>query len=126
MHFQNGKPSPKEMRCQNSILTICRKDNKMKPIAKMMTASAVALSTLAFVAMATSAAQAGEYCNTNTSGMRGCGFSSLEQCQAAMSGIGGTCARDPYYTNASTALAYQPRQTRSRSALRPAKHSVQH
>jgi hypothetical protein len=58
--------------------------------------------------------------------MRGCGFSSLEQCQASMSGIGGTCARDPYYTNVSTALAYQPKQTRSRSALGPAKHSVQH
>jgi hypothetical protein len=97
----------------------------MKPISKLMTASAAALGTLAFMAIAAPAAYAGEYCSINTSGMRGCGYSSLEQCQASTSGTGGTCMRDPYYNNASTALAYQPKQTRSRSALRPAKQSVE-
>ncbi|HEX9468216.1 MAG TPA: DUF3551 domain-containing protein [Bradyrhizobium sp.] len=101
----------------------------MKSISKVLTASA-ALSTLAFVAMATPAAQAGEYCSTNSSGMRGCGYTSLEQCKASMAGINGTCDRDPYYTNAnsgnaSAAMAYQPKQTHSRSALRPAKQSVE-
>jgi hypothetical protein len=98
----------------------------MKSISRMITASAAALSALAVVAMATPGVQAGEYCSTNTSGMRGCGYSSLEQCQASTSGVGGTCARDPYYNNTTSALAYQPKQTRSRSELRPAKQSVAH
>jgi Protein of unknown function (DUF3551) len=97
----------------------------MKTTSKLMTAS-VALAALALVAIATPAARAGEFCSTNTSGMRGCGYTSLEQCQASMSGVGGTCARDPFYKDASTALAYQPKQTRSRSALRPAKQAVEH
>jgi hypothetical protein len=96
----------------------------MKPISKTMTASAAALSTFVIVAVAAPAAHAGEYCSTNTSGMRGCGYSSLEQCQASTAGTSATCARDPYYSN--TALAYQPKQTRSRSPLRPAKRSVEH
>jgi hypothetical protein len=126
MHFWNEKPSRKKRSCQNSILANLLKGQEMKPILGMMTVSAAALSTLAFVAMATPLAQAGEFCATNTSGMRGCGYSSLEQCRASMSGIGASCGRDPYYDNASTALAYQPKQTRSRSALRPAKQSVEH
>ena len=91
----------------------------MTPISKLMTASALALCTAAFV-FAAPAAQAGEYCSTNTSGMRGCGFSSLEQCQAAMSGQTGTCSRDPYLQDSKQALAYQPKQTRAR------KHAVEH
>jgi hypothetical protein len=96
----------------------------MKSISRMITASAAALSTLAFVAIATPTAHAAEYCSTNTSGMRGCGYSSMEQCQATISGLAGTCVRDPFYTN--TALAYQPKQTGSRSAVRPAKQSIEH
>jgi hypothetical protein len=45
----------------------------MKSIAKMITASAAALSAFALVAMAAPVAQAGEYSVTNTSGMLGCG-----------------------------------------------------
>jgi hypothetical protein len=88
---------------------------KMKPVTKMISASAAALCTLAFVAIAAPAAHAGEYCRTDTSGMRGCGFSSLEQCQASASGVGGTCARDPFYDYTKSALAYKPKQTSSRS-----------
>src|ERR1700736_3501244 len=90
---------------------------KMKSMQDNMTVTAAALSTLAFVAMATPAAQAGEYCSTNSSGMRGCGFSSLEQCKASMAGINGTCDRDPFYKDANSALAYQPKLTRSRTTL---------
>ena len=94
---------------------------KMKTIAKMIAASAAALTTLAFVTIAAPAAQAGEYCSTNTSGMRGCGFSTLEQCQASVSGIGsGPCMRDPFYGN-TNALAYQPKHAGARSELRPTK-----
>jgi hypothetical protein len=98
----------------------------MKSFSKMMTASAAALSTFAFIAMATPAAQAGEFCNTNTSGMRGCGFSTMEQCKATISGTGGDCARDPFYKNTDNAMAYQPKRTHSRSAIRPVAQTVEH
>lgn len=76
----------------------------MKSIAKMITASAAALSTFALVAMAAPAAQAGEYCVTSTSGTRGCGHATIEQCQASAAGGLRTCGRDPYFTNPSDAL----------------------
>ena len=95
----------------------------MRLTSKMMTASAAALCSFAAIAIATPAAQAGEYCITNTSGMRGCGYSSLEQCKAAVSGLSGTCARDPFYGNA--ALAYEPKQTGTRRVLSPTKRSVE-
>jgi hypothetical protein len=41
-------------------------------ISKVMTASAAALCTLAFVSFAAPAARAGEFRSTDTSGMRGC------------------------------------------------------
>ena len=93
----------------------------MKSIHKMMSAAA-ALSTLAFVGFAAPPALAGEYCSVNTSGMRGCGYATLEQCKATMSGGLGSCMRDPFYNDASaklksasasTALAYQPTQHRA-------------
>jgi hypothetical protein len=96
-------------------------ERKMKPISKMITASAAALSALALVAIAAPAAHAGEYCITNISGMRGCSFASMEQCLATVSGMAGTCARDPFYSNPNNALAYQPKQSRARSELHPTK-----
>ena len=96
----------------------------MKPISKMMTASAAGLSTLVLVTMAAPAAHAGEYCSTNTSGMRGCGFASLEQCQASISGISATCARDPFYKPESNAMAYHPKQAHPRSTRHAAKQPV--
>jgi hypothetical protein len=78
----------------------------------MIPASAAALSAFALVAMAAPAAQAGECCMTNTSEMRGCGYATIEQCQASAAGGLGTCGRDPYFANPSdalpnNALAYQ-------------------
>jgi uncharacterized membrane protein len=75
-----------------ALAHVLNRKKTMKSIQKIMTASA-ALSALAFVAFASPAAQAGEDCSTNTSGMRGCGFATLEQCKASMSGITGTCDR---------------------------------
>ena len=60
------------------------------------------------------AAIAGEYCVPNTSGMRGCGFATLQQCLDSLSGTAGSCARDPFYDPGS-ALAYQPKQGHSHS-----------
>ena len=84
-------------------------------------------------AMSTSPAQAGEYCRTDVSGhMTSCPYDSMEQCQAAASGIGGDCFRDPKlsgsgasYTNSlgnyGHALAYQPYEKGSRG-MRRARH----
>jgi hypothetical protein len=90
----------------------------MKSIHTMM--SAAALSTLAFVAFAAPAAQASEYCGVDDSGMRGCGYATLEQCLVTLSGRHGTCMRDPFYDDASAklkgvsnALAYQPKHGRA-------------
>jgi hypothetical protein len=46
------------------------------------------------------AAVAGEYCLSNSSGMRGYGFTALQQFLDALSGTAGTCARDPSYQDA--------------------------
>jgi uncharacterized protein DUF3551 len=79
----------------------------MKSIQKSM-AAAVAFSALAVVAFVAPASQAGEFCSVNSSGMRGCGFDTLAQCKASMSGQNGTCMRDPYLQDARSVLAYQP------------------
>jgi hypothetical protein len=88
-------------------------------ISKLMTASAAALCTMAFVSFAAPAAQAGEFCSTDTSGMRGCGYTTLAQCQASMSGKNGTCARDPFYKDPKEALAQAPKQ---QGSANPVKH----
>ena len=84
----------------------------MKSISKRMHISAVALCAAVAAGFAAPAAQAGEFCSTNMSGMRGCGFSTLEQCLASMSGQAGTCARDPFYKDPREALAYHPKHGR--------------
>jgi hypothetical protein len=95
--------------------------NKMKQFWKLTAAPATTLLALAFVAMATpAAASPNEYCRTDSSGMRSCGCSSMEQCQAMSSGRGGSCARDPFLPTASDALAYQPKHSHSKSARKPA------
>jgi hypothetical protein len=79
------------------------------------------LFALALVAMATPAsAGPNEYCRQDiTSGMRSCGFSSLEQCQAMSAGRGGDCYRDPFLANTSNALAYQPKSSPAKSVRKP-------
>jgi hypothetical protein len=77
-------------------------------------AVAAAVRVLTLVAIPTSAL-AGEYCLTNTSGMRGCGFTTLQQCLDTVSGRAGTCDRDPFYKDPNSALAYQPKGSHSRN-----------
>src|SRR5258708_34651094 len=102
----------------------------MKQFWKVPVAPATAVFAMAFVGMATRAS-AGDYCMTNTSGMRSCGYSTMEQCQAGVAGVFGNCYRDPFLPgenaakNAasngtpSNALAYQPRHARSHPAKTP-------
>jgi hypothetical protein len=93
----------------------------MKQLLKLTIAPASALFALALVAMATPAsAGPNEYCRQDiTSGMRSCGFSSLEQCQAMSAGRGGDCYRDPFLANTSNALAYQPKSSPAKSVRKP-------
>lgn len=78
-------------------------------ISKVLTASAAALCTLAFVSFAAPSAKAGEFCSTDSSGMRGCGYETLAQCQATQAGKNGSCAPDPFFKNPKDALAYSPK-----------------
>ncbi len=95
----------------------------MKTLSKVMTASAAVFGTLAFMAMAAPAGQAGEFCMTDSSGMRGCGYESMEQCHASAAGKNGSCNRDPFYKDASNALA-QVKQTHSHTLLHSKKRVV--
>jgi hypothetical protein len=96
----------------------------MKQLLKMAAAPATALFALTWVAMATpAAASQNEYCRIDygSAGMRLCSFSTLEQCQAMVSGRVGTCVRDPFLPDSnSNALAYQPKHGRSNSVKKPA------
>jgi hypothetical protein len=85
-------------------------EKKMKQLLRLTVALATGLFALALASITTPASAAtNEYCRQDvTSGMRSCGFATMEQCQAMSSGRGGTCFRDPYMTDTS-AYAYQPK-----------------
>jgi hypothetical protein len=97
----------------------------MKQLLKIYAAPATALFAMAFVATATPAAAASpvDYCRTDTtSGMRGCGYTSLEQCRTMSSGRGGSCYENPFPEGgsaSSSAYAYQPKHPVSKPARRP-------
>ena len=97
----------------------------MKQLLKIYAAPATALFAMAFVATATPAAAASpvDYCRTDTtSGMRGCGYTSLEQCRTMSSGRGGSCYENPFPESggaSSSAYAYQPKHPVSKPARRP-------
>lgn len=105
-----------------------RDEMKTKQILKISAAPAGVLCALAFFSTATPAAAAPvDYCRTDTSGMRGCGFSSLEQCQAMASGRGSNCYENPFPAGASgkassSAYAYQPKHHASKGARKPVEH----
>ena len=82
----------------------------MQHLFRLSAAPMAGLWAMALVAVATPAS-AGEYCRQDAiSGMRSCGYATIEQCQAMSSGIGGTCYRDPFLpqAGASSAYAYAP------------------
>jgi hypothetical protein len=110
---------------------------KTKQILKISAAPAGVFCALVFFSAATPAAAAPvDYCRTDTSGMRGCGFSSLEQCQAMASGRGSNCYENPFAEGskasssgsasssgkASSAYAYQPKHHASKGARKPVAH----
>lgn len=92
-------------------------ENMMKEFLKATTAPAAALlAAIVFGAMTTPDASAAEFCRKDVTGhMTGCGFDSMEQCQAASAGIGGDCFRDPSLSDSSNnAYAYHPASPRAR------------
>lgn len=103
-----------------------------KEILKTGAAPAAIFGALAFFSTATPAAAAPvDYCRTDTSGMRGCGYSSLEQCQSMASGRGSNCYENPFPEGASasgkasnSAYAYQPKHHASKGARRPVEPRV--
>lgn len=80
----------------------------------------IAFSTMAIAALAgatlLSAAEpvaAGkyEYCREDySSGMRQCGFNTVEQCVAMISGRGGSCSRNPFLADANASYAHAPKR----------------
>jgi len=93
----------------------------MKEFLKIAAAPATALFALALVTTATpAAARPGEFCRNDysSSGVRSCSFSTMEQCQAAVSGRNGFCERDPFMPDNSSAYAYQPKHPLSNSRNR--------
>jgi Protein of unknown function (DUF3551) len=105
---------------------------KTKQFLKISAAPAAMFCALAFFSTATPAAAAQvDYCRTDTSGMRGCGYSSLEQCQAMASGRGSNCYENPFPAGgnasasgkaSSSAYAYQPKHRASKGARNPVEH----
>jgi hypothetical protein len=83
----------------------------MQNLFRLSAAPMAGLWAMALIAAATPAS-AGEYCRQDAiSGMRSCGYATIEQCQAMSSGVGGTCYRDPFLPQADTgtgAYAYAP------------------
>jgi Protein of unknown function (DUF3551) len=78
---------------------------------KIFVFSAIAVTALASVAfleaVQPAAAKDYEFCRLDyASGMRQCGFDTMEQCVAMISGRGGSCMRDPFLKETSAAFAY--------------------
>jgi hypothetical protein len=91
----------------------------MKSASKNFAASAAALFTFALLVMTAPTARADDYCITNGAHVaNGCGYPTMEACQARSSGIGGMCALKSSSKNPSDALAYQPKQPHAGSKLR--------
>jgi hypothetical protein len=92
-------------------------------------AAAIAAAAI-FGALTAGSAAAGEFCRQDVTGhMTGCGYNTMEQCQAASSGIGGDCFRDPWLgqkqagspaqaSNPANAYAYAPKAPHAAKRVR--------
>ena len=92
----------------------------MRAFYKLGVPAAAFVATVILGAMTTGSATAREFCRQDVTGhMTGCGYDTMEQCQAASAGIGGDCFRDPSLAagsgnrNPSSAFAYQPAPSRA-------------
>jgi hypothetical protein len=95
-------------------------DNIMQHLFRLSAAPMAGLWAMALVAVATPASAA-DYCRQDAiSGMRSCGYATIEQCQAMSSGIGGTCYRDPFLPQAGASNAYASAPHGGKRATKPA------
>jgi len=86
---------------------------------KTFAAPAAAMFSLALL-MTAPAARADDFCITNgAQAAHGCGYPTMEACRAAAGGIGGSCSQSGGAKTSTDALAFQPKQTQSRTKLRP-------
>ena len=91
----------------------------MTPISKTFVASAATLFASAFLVLSAPAAKADDFCITNgAQAAHGCGYPTMEACRAASAGMGGSCSQSGGAKTTNDALAFQPKQTQSRTKLR--------
>ena len=76
----------------------------VQEVAMRTTIAAVAALT-ALVSTSVGARADGPWCSYYVQGGRNCGFYSYQQCQANISGIGGSCAPNPAYATPSNSRA---------------------
>lgn len=83
----------------------------MNKIAVLATIASAALAGAAFLsAAAPAAAKDYEFCQQDySSAMRSCGFETMEQCVAMISGRGGSCMRNPFQAETSGSYASAPK-----------------
>ncbi len=90
----------------------------MTSTSKTFVASAATLFASAFLVMTAPAARADDFCIINgAQAAHGCGYPTMEACRAAAGGIGGMCSQSGAKST-NEALAFQPKQTHSRSKVR--------
>jgi hypothetical protein len=90
---------------------------KMRAFTKLGVPAATFVAAVILGAITPGSASAREFCRQDVTGhMTGCGFDTMEQCQAASAGIGGDCFRDPGLAsrNPGNAFAYEPAPKRGR------------
>jgi hypothetical protein len=126
---RDGGPAPDIPSALGGSSNRKNEESKMKEFLKAATAPAAALVVaIALGTMIVPEASAAEFCRRDVTGhMTGCGYDSMDQCQAASSGLGGECFRDPYLGDSKNAgntknagdsknaYAYHPKSSRSRN-----------
>jgi uncharacterized protein DUF3551 len=106
------------------MIAISRLKNTESNMSKTITFSTIAASALAgavfLSAAAPVAAREYQYCREDySSGMRQCGFDTVEQCVAMISGRGGSCVRNPLLSEASASYAHAPKRHGNTRRQRP-------
>jgi hypothetical protein len=64
-----------------------------------------------------------KWCAAYRNGSNNCGFTTIEQCRATVSGIGGSCVPNQFYTGSDKTSAQRPQRQAQRKA--PAERRVQ-
>ena len=72
---------------------------------------AVGAATSLFLIVGSAAADPYKWCAAYRNGSNNCGFTTIEQCQASVSGVGGSCVPNQFYTGPDkTSAQRSPRQ----------------